>query len=268
MTTSNAPIDFFADAVFSIAARWRGEVDPVLTYAAMFDVLRQRRFSGKFLELGGGYSTILAPVSLKLPSGAIHSVDFNPRKYRRILNSAKNSEAFLKQIHLYPGISVSFEQVVEGLDEILNKISSYPPKKIQDAFATFGLGDLIQIDERQAWIAKVRELFLSHPAATEERVFYSSMDAMDGEKLCSAFVAEKAQFDAIFFDCGELSSIGEFALMMPTMKCGSYVLLHDIYYPKSIKNFLVAIYLELDDSWEILYLDNASPQGGLVAIKL
>ena len=56
--------------------------------------------------------------------------------------------------------------------------------------------------------------------------------------------------------------------MMPTMKCGSYALLHDIYYPKSIKNFLVAIYLELDDSWEILYLDNASPQGGLVAIKL
>ena len=90
---------------------------------------------------------------------------------------------------------------------------------------------------------------------------------MTGPKLCSEIVADGPAVDALFLDCGELSSVVEFALLEPTLPAGGYLLLHDIRYPKSIKNFLVATYLELSLDWEVLYSDLVSPQGGMVAIR-
>ena len=104
------PQDFYAEATVSIAARWEGEIDPLLTYTGMFDKLRQRKFSGSFWELGGGYSTILAPLSLRIPMSSIHSIDFDPMKYHRILNNRANSKKFLSQINLYPKLQLALSR--------------------------------------------------------------------------------------------------------------------------------------------------------------
>ena len=74
--------------------------------------------------------------------------------------------------------------------------------------------------------------------------------------------------DAVFLDCGEASSLAEFIALENSLLSGSYVLLHDIHFPKSIKNFLLATLLSLDPAWEILYQDSISKQGGMVARKL
>ena len=90
---------------------------------------------------------------------------------------------------------------------------------------------------------------------------------MTGPKLCSEIAADGPAVDALFLDCGELSSVAEFVLLEPILQVGGYLLPHDIRYPKSIKNFLVATYLELSLDWQVLYSELASPQGGMVAVR-
>ena len=259
--------DFYAESIVSIAARWEGEIDPMLTYTAMYDVLRQRGFNGSFWELGGGYSTILAPLSLRLPTSLIHSVDFNPSKYRRILNSPSVSRTFLDNINLYYEITVSFEEVQDALDKISRRLCQYPVESVKMALRSYA-GHTFDICNDSDQIASLAvDTFNQHPHAKEEYAFYTSFNALEGKKLCSRLVDEKRKMDALFLDCGELSSVAEFVLLESQVPEGGYILLHDIYYPKSIKNYLVAAFLELSEEWDVVYRDKASPQGGLVAVR-
>ena len=110
--------------------------------------------------------------------------------------------------------------------------------------------------------------WLTMKDSKNEIAFYREFDAITGERECSRIAASELQIDAVFLDCGEASSLAEFLALEHRLESGSYVLLHDIYFPKSIKNFLLGALLTLDSDWEILYQDNISKQGGLVAKKL
>ena len=99
LSPKSSSLDFYGEAVRSIAGRWHGEMPPMTTYHALFDILRQRDFTGTLLELGGGYSTILAKELFDDRLVKLTSVDFNPEKYHRILNSKRTSVNFLKTIN-------------------------------------------------------------------------------------------------------------------------------------------------------------------------
>ena len=259
--------DFYAESIISVAARWGGEIDPILTYTAMYDVLRQRGFSGSFWELGGGYSTILAPMCLRLPASSIHSVDFNPIKYDRILNRRSTSRTFLSSINLYSEITVSLTQVEFALSEVSRRLCMHPLDNVKGALSIYAGSVFEDCTEIEQVAKEVVKTFNEHPHFREERFFYSKFEAVQGEKLCSHLVKNKVQMDALFLDCGELSSVAEFVMMEPLVPVGGYILLHDIFYPKSIKNYLVASVIELSSEWEILYRDTISSQGGLVAVR-
>ena len=102
-------------------------------------------------------------------------------------------------------------------------------------------------------------LIMSHQAYIEDSKFYKSQSYESGFGYCHELVKEKFKADAIFFDCGEISSVAEWVILSDAISIGGYALLHDIYYPKSIKNFLVATYIELSSDWEIIYRNSVSP---------
>lgn len=265
--TNHDILDYWAQSIISIAGRWKGEVDPVLTYTAMFDVLRQRGFSGSFWELGGGYSTILAPLLLRKKLRTINSIDFNPDKYDRILNSVRLKRKFCRSINLISDITVSLEQVKLSVEAMVQEICIYPKKEIFHALTKFVSKEHMPTKDKNLkdWLIKT---FLEHPHYKEELKFYNHFDAITGEKLCSSLVYKNTKIDALFLDCGEISSIAEFCILRHQMTPRSYILLHDIYYPKSIKNYLVGTLLILDESWELLYIDSVSAQGGCVFQKV
>lgn len=233
----------------------------------MFDNLRQQNFKGLFWELGGGYSTILAPLSLRLPLSNIHSIDFNPSKYDRILNVKNVSDSFLKKICLYREITVSYEEVENSLVTILEQIICYPFEDIKQTLQIFAKDTFDKCQNLEEIKTKIIKTFYGHPHAKSEYCFYEDFDALTGPKLCSKLVDQNCKIDALFLDCGEISSIAEFTLLEPLLPAGGYVLLHDIYYPKSIKNYLVATLLKLSKDWDVFYIDRISSQGGLVAKK-
>ena len=272
LSKKNSPLDFFGEAMTSIAGRWHGEFETLTTYYALFDVLQQRNFMGTFLELGGGYSTIFARKIFDEKLVKITSVDFFPAKYNRILNSKKNTINFLKTIDSINDITVSFEQVEKSLINIVDRLLGYDPEDLLFNISKF-IKNKEYLDEFRTFIAQknsggICQKVTEHDGFSSEINFYKNFNALTGEGACSRICASGKPIDAVFFDCGEASSLAEFIELEKCLKSGSYALLHDIFFPKSIKNFLLATLLSLDPGWEVLYMDNASKQGGLAAVKL
>jgi len=269
----STPLDFLGEAVVSISARWQSELHPFLSYVGMFDVLRQRNFSGKFLELGGGYSTVLLTNILNIEPKLITSVDLNPSKYNWILNSPQNKNTFLSIINNIQRPTVSLEEVFYGLEIIRIKLSMYGKDKLISALKKYIISDITSSEYVAECIFSengeaLKRLLTGHHAFKEDLKFYKSNNYEGGTGFCTSLVSSGYRADAIFFDCGEISSVGEWAILEETFRVGSYALFHDIYYPKSIKNFLIVTYLDLSDDWEIVYIDSNSLQGALVAIKI
>tara|TARA_B100000767_G_C19765787_1_gene537438 strand:- start:1483 stop:2355 length:873 start_codon:yes stop_codon:yes gene_type:complete len=272
VSKKTSPLDFYGEAMKSISGRWHGEMATMTTYHALFDVLRQREFSGSLFELGGGYSTILAKTLFDDSQVQITSVDFYPAKYNRILNSKKTSLSFLKTINSINEITVSFEEVEKALEIIVHRLLGYAQddvrlnlfKFINDSQFCEEFGTYVDTKDVKAICRKIKV----HDGFESEVNFYKNFNAMTGKGACAEVAKSGVDVDAVFFDCGEASSLAEFLALECSLKKGSYVLLHDIYFPKSIKNFLLATLLTLDPSWDVLYQDIVSDQGGLVAIKL
>lgn len=272
LSTKSTPLDFYGEAVKSMAGRWHGEMPPLTTYHALFDVLRQREFVGNFLELGGGYSTVLARTLFDDEKVNITSVDFYPAKYLQILNSKKNSQNFLKNIDSINKVTVSFDEVEKALVEVIDRLLSFDLLSLRESILKFvsagssadEIGALIDKKDRQGIYREITE----HMGFINEIPFYENSDAMSGEGACRHIANSGIAIDAVFLDCGEASSLAEFVALEGSLKSGSYVLLHDIYFPKSIKNFLLAALFTLSPEWEVIYQDKVSEQGGVVAVKL
>lgn len=254
-------LDFIGLAYWSLSARWTGEIQPVVTYLGMFDTLREQAFEGKLLELGGGYSTILAAQQLNIPSSSVTSVDVNPKKYERILNSKRAAKNFLSSINNITMMTIKYEDIDIALSEITNFLETVNVLEVDGALSSFGY--------TKGFVrTQLIDDFKKHKSFADELRYYEENISVNQRTFCSEYGSLNFDFDAYFFDCGEISSVAEFWLLEKSMKERNFVLLHDIMYPKSIKNFIIATYLTVSKDWQILYLDNCTPQGGLVAQKV
>ena len=262
-------LDFYGEAIKSVAGRWNTELGPVTTYHALFDVLRQNNFSGNLTEIGGGYSTVLAKTLFDSSEVKITSIDAYPQKYYRILNSKNNTRNFLSSINSINSITVSLDDVRKALPEIVGRLMEYEPSALKDALTQFvsdkEVLESICLDVDRKNLSALCNLFLDHDSFKLDIAFYEKFGALTGDWACKDLAKENKVIDCLFLDCGEVSSLAEFLILEKNLKSGSYLLLHDIYFPKSIKNFFLAALLTLDDRWSILYVDTVSTQGGLVA---
>ena len=247
---SDQTIDLIAEAFNGIGAGWHGEYDPIYTYMVMFDYLRQNNVQGSGLEIGGGYSTILLSEYAATNKLTIRSIDVNPDKYLRIIPSKSSRRFLFEKINRVDRLTVSFDEVLIAYRDTLNK-------KIQevgiDSFCEH-LGKYVSTDKLSECINLVKkeslgEYILTLPILKGEKEFYLGNNLMSGSGYCSELKSLGEKFDFIFFDCGEYSSLAEWFILEDQIKQGGYVFLHDIYFPKSIKNFIVASLMESSNKW-------------------
>ena len=261
-----------AEAMAGIAGRWHGEIDPVYSYLAMLDVLKQAGATGNGLEIGGGYSTVLLCQLVDRNAMRIESIDMNPDKYLRIIPRARTRRYVFERIRRIDRLSVSFAQVEQAYRETLPaRIAEIGHERFLSALAPFCKNDeaaenWFDVSAISSW--ELGERLMQLRLCELEKQFYTANALLQGEGYCSELVSQGRDFEFVFFDCGEYSSLAEWFLLEGQIKPGGFALLHDIYYPKSIKNFLVAALITLSDSWEIVYHDKVSPQGALVARKV
>jgi hypothetical protein len=268
-TKKDTTLDVLAEAFQGVAARWTGEYEPLYTYLVMFDVLRQKNVTGYGLEIGGGYSTILLAEYGAKKKIRVQSIDVNPDKYLRIIPSRGGRRILFQNVERVDRLSVSFQEVRDAFGNELGKRI----QKIGNERFHLNLGGFIT--EGHSLIKKslkdstfLGNYLLSLPAIDEEREFYLRNNLIEGQGYCSRLRDLGRQFDFIFFDCGEYSSLAEWFALEGQIKLGGYAFLHDIYFPKSIKNFIVAAIIASSEEWEVVYIDRYSSQGGLVAKRI
>ena len=76
----------------------------------------------------------------------------------------------------------------------------------------------------------------------DEKVVLDGEENMWGDKDIMRYIFKETQKypDFFFCDTGEYCGLSEWNIVKDVMSIGSKIALHDIYYPKSIKNFKVA----------------------------
>ncbi len=103
----------------------------------------------------------------------------------------------------------------------------------------------------------------------DEKVAMGNQGAMIGQTdlIRRALAKYNRPFDFFFCDTGEYCGIAEWNVVKDRIVKGGYFVAHDIYYPKSIKNFQVVKMIEKSKEWEILE-KTKSRQGMLVSRKI
>lgn len=71
----------------------------------------------------------------------------------------------------------------------------------------------------------------------------------------------------VYFDSGEYLSNIEFNIIDEFAKKGTLLIVQDIFFPKSIKSFLIASAIMASKRWRILWIDRTTPQGVIVCCK-
>ena len=140
----------------------------------------------------------------------------------------------------------------------------------------YHVGWSITIDD----IPKVGDpFFIDHPQWGKDNKFTSAdiggkiahrqIIKLEGETdLIRKVINESGiPLDFFFCDTGEYCGFAEWNIVKDIIIVGGYYAAHDIYYPKSIKNFRTFKEIKKSKNWEIL-LKTKTPQGMMVARKI
>lgn len=72
----------------------------------------------------------------------------------------------------------------------------------------------------------------------------------------------------IFLDSGEFSTLVEFAIVNRIVAAGTFLLVQDVLFPKSIKGFVIVSILEDSPDWRVAWIDKTTAQGMILAERL
>ena len=188
-----------------------------------------------------------------------------------------------EQINFVSGPSVSRSDLDRWYDRPFKGIGSIPATQVfhaAEAFIDTTMDNRKELPVQRALnipnldVALVSAAILrSHnfPAALleiyrNEGDEFSETVIQTGAGLLSSVLKEN-EVDAVFLDSGEFSSLLEWGIVESQVSSGTYVILHDIFFPKSFKNWLVCSSITSDPAWQVLYIDRSTPQGLMVARK-
>jgi predicted O-methyltransferase YrrM len=81
-------------------------------------------------------------------------------------------------------------------------------------------------------------------------------------------IVREASWDMVFLDSGELSSMIEWLKIKDRTVTGGLVAFHDIFFPRSFKNFIVCASILADPDWKVVFIDDSTKQGLLIAQRV
>lgn len=256
-----------------------------LSYIRGFSLLTLDSSVKKILEIGGGQSTTLLSQLGERLRWEIITIDMNPEAIASKIRSQSISELTLQHIQFRRGVSINIPEIQAYFDCELSTIGGVPFDIAIKAASKFI--DTAMDGRKAPRVAKVLgleefnvncvidkmlqskrisfELMDIFRTPRDELEFYS--DDTYAPHGCLREIMEKENIDAVFLDSGEFSSLPEWEIVQSKLRPGGYVVLHDIFFPKSFKNWIVCGSIMANEAFVPLYIDNSTPQGLMVAQK-
>jgi hypothetical protein len=211
----------------------------------------------------------------------------NPESITLKLRSQIDTEDTMKNISFRKGVSISTEEIQDfynnGFDKIGNISFDVALKSTIDFIETNmdtrrieKVSKILNIDkfDSNILIDKIltnkkilAELIDIYRTDEDELIFHKNNSIEEFNPLLKTIMDEE-NIDVVFLDSGEFSSLPEWEIVEPRLRVGGYVILHDIFFPKSFKNWLVAGSIMANPCYNVLFIDETTPQGLLVAQRI
>lgn len=240
----------------------------------------------KVLETGAGLSTVIFSKLLTVPDECIKTIDAFAHEAIRINSHGVSDHFKIADLHnceVIQGITIDEKELNKFYKSADSTLISLPHKDILshlDLFLNFNMDDrkyqqiatilnypFITSDVLKKYFTKnslvKNELIKSFRTAEDEFYFLKNNTAKPRlRKLLKHY-----QPNIIYLDSGEYSSNIEFNIIDECAKKGTVLIVQDIFFPKSIKAFLIASAIMSSNRWKTLWIDRTTPQGMLICKK-
>lgn len=242
----------------------------------------------RVLEIGAGFSTVLWAEVAQACRCEVYSIDMSYQNLLRKIEHTRFHDLVKKNITFLNGTSITksyFESFYNRLpkkelggiaaDSIRVNLApllkaEFGIRKWKRLAEVLGVAEPSEIDLQQMFFTAEglvfpEEIMRIYRNADDEFDYFSTHAA--DVSVLDDLLPRVDFFDVIFFDSGEFSSMPEWVLLKDRIRSGGIAVFHDIYFPKSFKNFLVCAAVLADPEWRVVYQDVNTPQGMLVAVR-
>jgi hypothetical protein len=224
----------------------------------------------RILELGAGLSTILWGKYAHNTKATVCTVDADLSYVRSLLKGTPHEKVVEDHVECIQGKTITVDEFVDFYQDAEHQtfggVEVVSFKETLDFFHDGRYYDwrtkgVEQIIGRKRW--RISDLFFDRDAlkfpigildiysmgrSFENEVVFLDEGLGDSRRgVLDQLVKRGNQWDFIFFD----SSI----------TIGGIAAFHDVFFPKSLKNFLICASLLVDPNWLPLYFDDTTPQG-------
>jgi hypothetical protein len=239
----------------------------------------------KVLEIGGGQSTTLLAGMGQRVGWEIFTIDLNPQAIALKIRSQSTSDETIENINFHKGVSINLSEILSFYERGVSTIGDIPFDQVLSASLPFidtsmdarkapKVAQALGLSEfnNQGVINSLMEskelkLELLNVFKVPGDEFEQTASSIESSPGCLREKMDAENIDVVFLDSGEFSSLPEWEIVNSTLRVGGYVILHDIFFPKSFKNWLVCSSIIANPNYETLFIDRSTPQGLMVAQK-
>lgn len=256
--------------------------------------LRLSNFAHSFgcesiLEIGAGLSTAIWAEHARRRGATVTSIDADFDRFERWITGTRHEQVIDNHVETREGMSITAADLSEFYANSRATFGGLSVARLAPELERFARGwgcpmDRIRVADslapRSDW--SVRDIVVSDghlhiPDALLNlyvkgfNTFESLLDAMadaNTDGVLRALADDGRRWDMVWLDSGEPASMVEWLQVKDRVTPGGLAAFHDVFFPKSMKNFVVGASLLADPEWEVLFVDTSTSQGLLVARHL
>lgn len=246
------------------------EQNVFLSYLRGFSLLFFDSTVKNIVEIGGGQSTAIFALMAERLGCKIHTIDMNPEAIKGKVRCDKLCDKIYTHVNFLRGVSISHAELASWYERDHRiTVADEFIETTMDGRKEPAVLNALGITKLNAALLETSPIF-SRPLLDIFRTPNDEFEFLPTVKTKEGLLAKvmgQNEIDAVFLDSGEFSSLPEWDIVSDKLRVGGYVILHDIFFPKSFKNWLVCASIRANPNWEIIYIDRTVPQGLMVARK-
>lgn len=242
----------------------------------------------RVLELGAGYSTLVWGQFAGKTGAEVTSIDADFNLFETHVGDSSYADSVDEHVDTLEGVTVDPQMLREFYATPRSTVAGVAVADLVDHLDRFvtadgcptdsldlvrqnaptrnwSATDLLMVDGR---FEVPRYLLDWHIHEYEEDGFerhLADLSSVDRTGIVRSLLETGRTWDFVWFDSGEPSSLLEWDLLASHVEPGGFAAFHDIFFPKSMKNFVAAASVVASPDWEVVFVDARTPQGLMVA---
>ena len=243
------------------------------------------------LEIGAGLSTAVWANLAQRTDAEICTVDADISRMKMFIRGTRHEAMVSKHVDLIEGVTIHSNEFLDFYSG--ESRASYGGVEVADlrdhidlfqsrncsikrwhrvnkiaGHRGWSARDLMTTESTMSLPRQLLDLFSSDRNFDNEISFLRDRESRGNAAIISSLIKKKTSWDLVFFDSGELASTIEWTKLKSGIVVGGFAAFHDIFFPKSIKNIIPCAAIMADRDWEIVFCDDSTKQGLLIAQRL